>query len=150
MVNRTWFVQEVYTPDDAENDRRRKYAEFQYSEKPGVSELAVAGMVAIGWDQNVAERKIKDDAVLDGTEIEDGMLSFIVFGNNGEYGVTIQTEPFPTPAAYVVMVRGGCHNGQPVAVRNYQLPPSELEQIAGKLRLPVEFFSVVKVLDIDG
>ena len=48
------------------------------------------------------------------------------------------------------MLFRSCHNGQPVAVRNYQLPPSELEQIAGKLRIPVEFFSVVKVLDIDG
>lgn len=142
---RTWFVQEVYTPDNADNDRRRKHAEFEYPETPGVPELAIAGMVAIGWGKGVAERHIKDNADLDGTEIEDGILSFIVFGDNGEYEVTIQTEPFPEPAAYVVVV-----NDRPLAVRNSQPRPQDLLEFAAKYKLPVESFSVVRVTDIDG
>ncbi len=145
MGLRTWYVQEVYTPDDAENDRRRTHSQFEGPEELSTPELAVMGMMAVNWSKAAAERQIKDDADLDGTEVEDGVLSFIVFGDSGEYEITIQTEPFPTPAVYVVMV-----NDQPVAVRNYQPRPQNLQTIADRLKLPVESFSVVKVLDIDG
>lgn len=144
----TWYAQEVYTPDDATVDRRRKYSEFQFTERPSVTELAVAGMVAVGWNRESAERAVKDEADLDGTDIVDGMLSFVIFGHNGEHEITIQNEPFKkssTGSVYVVMV-----NARPVAIRGSQLTSDDLQRLSTKHRLPVASFSVVLVEDVDG
>lgn len=140
-----WYVEEVYTPDDTDNDRTRRYGEFEADKKTPVKDLAVLAMMQVGWDRGPAERQIKDDADLEGTTIEDGAFDFVTFGNNGEYSYTVSQEPIPKPAAYVVMV-----NNQPVAVRPWTVSEKELGTIAARLKLPVESLSVTKVDDVVG
>lgn len=135
-----WYVEEVYTHDDSGIDRRRKYGEFEAPAKTPVPELAVLALVSTGFSKESAGQKIKDEADLDGTTVEDGDFGFTFWGNNGEYEFLVSQEPISKVAAYVVMV-----NGQPVAVRPFE---PDVAEIAGRLKLPASAFSVVKVEDV--
>ncbi len=87
----TWYIKEVYTPDDTDLDRRRTHTKFEAQENTRTQELAILGMIAIGWAKEVAEQAVKDESL----DVEEGVLCFEILGSNGEYEFTIQTDPIP-------------------------------------------------------
>lgn len=140
-----WYVEEIYTPDDTDSDRNRRYGEFEADKKTPVRDLALKAMLATGWQEPVAESFIKNTADLEGTTIENGVFDFLIFGDSGEFRFMVQQTPHARPAAYVVMA-----NNQPVAVRPWSVSEQELGMIADRLKLPVTALSVVKVDDVVG
>lgn len=138
-----WYVEEIFTPDDTDIDRARRYGEFEADKKTPVRVLALAGMKAIGWQEPTAESYLRAEADLEGTTIEDGAFDFTIFGGNGEYQFVFQQTPHTKPSVWVVVV-----NNQPVAVRPWKPSPVELQRIADRHRLPVEAFLPIEVTDV--
>lgn len=89
----TWYTKETYTPANVDGDRRREYGEFQFPEGSDAKELAIAGMLSVGWSEELAKSIIKRD-VEEVEMLAGGGISFVVFGQAGEYDITIRKEPF--------------------------------------------------------
>ncbi len=142
-----WYVEQVYTPEDTDNDRTRKYGEFEAEKGTAVRDLGVLAMVSIGWVREVAERHIKEEADLDGTTVEDGGFDFMVFSNNGEFAYQVSKTPIAKAVAWVVLLFPA---GKPVAVRPCEPREQDLAEIAARLGVVPTTLGVVKVEDVVG
>lgn len=140
-----WHVEEVYTPDDHDRTRTRKYGEFEAPRGLPVKEIALLGMMSVGLTREWAAWNLQQEADLAGTTIEDGKFDFQVAANTGNFLYVMSKTPIERPAAWVAMV-----NNTPVAVRPWDIHAHELKTIAEGLKLPVEAFTVVKVSDMVG
>lgn len=91
-------VKEVYTPDDTDLDRKRYEAEFE-SDSTDLLELAVQARIACHQPDTRTEETIanirqhlKHDDVLGQLEGQNQTyFNFLMWGNNGEWEITIET-----------------------------------------------------------
>lgn len=135
-----WYVEEVYTPDDADRDRVRRYGGFEAPKGTSIKDLAMSGLVSVGMSKEWASHWLSREADLAGTTVQGGKFDFEIQGDNGTFKYTMSKAPIERVAALVVMV-----NDQPVAVRSSQAV--DLPALAAKHKLPVESFTVVRVED---
>lgn len=90
-------VNEVYTPDDTDLDRKRYKAEFE-SDSTDLLELAVQARIACHQpDSRIEEtitnirKHLEHDDVLAQLEGQDPKcFDFLIWGNNGEWEITVE------------------------------------------------------------